>query len=659
MATKWLPPKKVPTLEWLATNYRLPAEGADLPGPYNPDYVPYLWGVFAALDDESVRVVVMMKAAQIGWTFGLIGWISKRVDVSPSPMIAVFPKDGDARKFSDEKFTPSVKASPIINRLINVETSRKDGNRSLFKKFAGGFLSMMGSNSIGNVKSTPTPVVIIEEPDDTNENIKEQGDGIRLARERLKRWRDSKLVLGGTPSIAGVSRVEENIQLSDQRVLPITCHDCDEKHPLDWDNVTWMDRGDSVEHIVYGKADPDSAIYSCPHCGSAWDDWQRQQNILNTVKKSAADGDPFYGWTATAETTGGVAGFKELSELYVCIPGTKLADVVRDYLEAEHEADKGDQSARIVFVNSKLARTYEYASDAPEVEALESRAEDYQELTVPDGGLVLTAGVDVQHDRLAVTIWAWGRDEEMFLVYWGELYAKTNVNDKNDPVWVELNKLLFTPIKSVHGFSLITRGVSVDSGDGQTNDAVYHHVRKYQRQGMMATKGSSADYGQREIYSLPKKIDHKNKTKASKYGLQIYTIGTHKAKDLLIGDKGRITLTGRGPGRMHWYKGVRADFYEQLTAEVKAPHRNMRNKLCWQPKSGVRQEALDCTVGAVHAARALKLHIMSKAQWEALERKLMQQDLFSDMIEAPIKKESTQTNTRHRKRGGFVNDWKK
>ena len=64
--------------------------------------------------------------------------------------------------------------------------------------------------------------------------------------------------------------------------------------------------------------------------------------------------------------------------------------------------------------------------------------------------------------------------------------------------------------------------------------------------------------------------------------------------------------TGHGPGRMHWYRGVRADFFEQLTAEVKAPARNQpKGKKVWQKKAGKANEGLDCTVYALHAARAL------------------------------------------------------
>lgn len=65
---------------------------------------------------------------------------------------------------------------------------------------------------------------------------------------------------------------------------------------------------------------------------------------------------------------------------------------------------------------------------------------------------------------------------------------------------------------------------------------------------------------------------------------------------------------------MHWYKEVRPDYFEQLVSEVKAPARNSRKRV-WQKKSSVRNEALDCEVYALHAARSLKLHMWTPARW--------------------------------------------
>ena len=597
-----------------------------------------------ALDNAGIYKVVCMKSAQIAWTDGVINnWIGRIIDVDPSPIIGLFAKTDAAKEYGQEKLAPMVTATPRLREKVDVATSRKDGNRALFKKFPGGFLKLVGSNSPSNVKSTPSPRVFIEEPDDAQQNVGQQGDSIKLLEERTKTYHRRKVVFGGTPSIKGISAIEGAFLGSDQRKFFIPCHECGESHVLHWENVSWQEEP-GRHHEIYGDAIPETAVYACPHCGSAWSDHHKNRNVRAGQ------------WIATAESRG-VAGFY-VNEIYSPFPGSKLARLVERYLEAQHSLNTGDETDMIVFVNSALGLPYEIESKAPPVEDLLARAEDYSELMIPAGGLVLTAGVDVQHDRLAVTLWAWGRGEECWLVYWGELIAKTQTSDKTDPVWDELDKLLFTPRQSAHGYSVMLSAASVDSGDGQTSDTVYWYCRTRQKRGVMATKGSSDDYGRIEIYSTPRKIDHKNrqKTKADRHGLQVYIVGTHKAKDLLVSDKGRITLQGNGPGRMHWYQDVRADFYEQLTSEVRAPSKRQRGRMQWQKKSGVRNEALDCTVLATHAARALKLHVWNEAKWSELEGSLQQADLFSSGTKPLLPAAAEQQRNTPARRNAWISD---
>lgn len=629
-ASKFRPRRHVPTAQWMQDNYHLPEAIGDLAGLYDFYYSPYFLGVAAALDDTSVDEVDLMKAAQLGWTYFLIGYLAKRVDCHPAPLMVLFAKEKDGKAFHDEKLVPALSSTPAMKGVIDVTTSRKAGNRWDLKSYPGGFLKLVGSNSPGNVKSTSSVGVgVVEEPDDTSVDVKRQGDAIGLLEERLKRYIGSKLIVGGTPTIKNLSKTEHRVQESDCRVLPVVCHECGESHVLAWENVSWLDADDdSPVHEVYGRALPDTAVYCCPHCGSGWDDDQRQTNIRNTVFNAVEAGDPLCGWVPTRPFHG-KAGFTELSELYACVPGTTLSDVVRDKLKADHLAEKGDLSGLITFTNQKLGRTFEYETAAPDSEELRKRAEDYPELIVPAGGLILTAGVDVQRDRLAVVLRAWGRGMESWLLYWGEFYAKVSTTDTSDPVWKQLDDFLFTPRKHENGFSLIPKAVSIDSG-GHSTEQVYNWVRPRQKRGVMAIKGSSNDYGKREIFSAPRKADYKNghKTKAAKFGLQVYQVGTHKAKDLIFGEGGRLSLKGEGPGRMHWFNTVRDDYYEQITGVIKAPSARLGGKLIWHDKPGQPVEAADCEVYALHAAYSQRLHTWKDDRWDHLESQLKQSDLF-------------------------------
>ena len=597
------------------------------------EVVPHLYGILDAFDDPEIEEVVCMKAAQVAWTTAILAYMGKLIDTEPCVIIGMFTTQKTAGQFDKEKFTPTVQATPALDAKVDTSGSRKSGNSTHFKNYPGGFAKYIGSNAISEVKGTSARVVIAEEPDDSAENLKEQGDSILLLWERTKRKRNSKRILGGTPKTKGVSKVDKHLMASDMRVLPIKCHDCGEAEPLTFDNVSWLDSESGPEHEVFGKALPETAVYVCPSCGSAWDDYQRKENILNTVMDARAAGDPYSGWRPTKESNG-IAGFCGLGELYARLPGSDMKGLVQDYLQAKYRQSLGDENAMIVFVNSKKGEAYEYGQNKREADSLRKHCAEYEEMVCPAQGLLVTIGVDVQHDRLAIVIRARGRSDHSWLMYWGEIYADSTTADKQDPVWGALDSVVFQSFKHESGGRVSASAITIDSSDGTTSEAVYHWVRTRMRSRprvkIMAGKGASESSGMREIFSTPRKPDHKRHdktTKAGRYDLGVYIIGTNKAKDFIDGQLGQLL---KGRGRFHYYKGVRDDYFDQMVSEVKVPHRNVRNRLVWQQRPGHPCEAWDCEVYALHAAYACRVHTMTSAQWDVLEKKVKQSDLFSE-----------------------------
>jgi phage terminase large subunit GpA-like protein len=578
-----------------------------------------------ALDDHKTWMVVGCKSAQIAWTEGVVlNYVGRRIDIDPCAMVGMFAKEGDAKKFDREKFTPMAEVTPAVGDKIGVHKTRARGAGWDHKPFPGGFLNLVGSNSPGSVKSTSAPVVFIEEPDDANTNVKNQGDTITLLNERTKTFYRRKVIFGGTPTIEGFSRVEAAYQASDKREFHVPCPHCDELQTLKWTQVKWMERPE-LSHEVYGTVDVESARYACAHCGALWSDTEKR----GAVRKGR--------WIAGAPFNG-VAGF-HINELYSPFPGSVMARLVEKYLTALKALQQGDDTKMRSFVNNTEGRAYQYKSNVPAADTLRERAERYDELTVPWGGVILTAGVDVQHDRLAVVIRAWGRGEESWLVWWGEIPGSTltafwlpdgTLSQDHSGAWWDLDQLLTGTFVHKSGARLRVRAASIDSSDGQTQDAVYGYVRRRMGRGFMAIKGESHD-PKKDIFSPPKlSVDTKANQKPHPTGVKPFMVGTQVAKDLILGVEekgGRIKLQGDGPGRMHWYATVRPDYWDQLTAEVKVPHRSIRGRLVWQLLSGRRNEALDCEVYALHAARSLKVNLFREERWVAEEQVIHQPGL--------------------------------
>ena len=431
-------------------------------------------GIHEALDDPTVTEVVGKKSAQIAWTDGvLLNYLLKRIDLDPCPMIVMFAKEKAAKRFNIEKFEPAVEVTPRIAAKIPVHRRKAKENLWDMKTFPGGFLKFVASNSPDEVKSTPAPITCVEEPDDCNKNVDGQGDTITLLRERAKSYRRRKMVFGGTPTVEGLSPTDEAYKGSDQRKFFVPCHHCGESHVLAWENVRY-ERDPALRHEVFGDAKPTSAYYVCPQCGAIWNDADKNRN----VRKGK--------WIATA-TFHGVAGFY-INELYSPFPGSTLRYLVEKRLFAEHALAQGDDTKMRAFRNNTEGLSYAYASDLPDAEQLKERSEAYQEFEVPWGGLVVTVGADVQHDRIALVVRAWGRGEESWLLYWGELYGQTMVPEQGP--WAELDELLSRPIRHVSGAMLQVRAVSIDSSDGQTADAVYASCASARRAAIWPSRGA-------------------------------------------------------------------------------------------------------------------------------------------------------------------------
>lgn len=605
------PPERIDLAVW-AEKYRRLGSGAR-PGLFRLDRTPYLRGPMDALHEPGVRRIVCMKSAQVGWTDGFISnLLGYHMDIRPTSVVVMFPREQSFIEYRNEKFDPMLAATERLAGKV-VTAKRSSENTRSYVAFPGGFVKFVASNSPAGVKSTSAQVALVEEPDDCNQNVKGQGDAIKLIEERTKTFDDAIIVLGGTPTVAGLSTIEHEYAASDRRVYLVPCHACDAVHELAWENVIWQ-RDPDRRHAVYGTALPETAAYACPECGTLWSDAERAEN----VRRAAAH--PRGGWHATAECRG-VAGFR-VNELYSLFPASRLARQVEKYLTAQHEYEQGKAEALIAFTNSTLGLPWEHKSNLPDADALAKRAEPYTPWVVPAGGVVLTVGIDVQHDRLELRMDAWGRGEESWLVGYAVLRGTTT--DKQDPVWSELTERVFGPVEHASGAQLVCQAAHIDASDGQTNDAVYAWVRANQHRGARAVKGSSDRNLDREIFTRPRDVDMRTETKASRYDLKVYMVGTHKAKDLIAS---RLQLAGVGPGRMHWYDAGER-FFAGMTSEIRAPSRTRRNVETWQKKAGIANEAWDCTVYSVHAARRLRLHMWTEAKWAEAEQLLVQPSLF-------------------------------
>src|SRR5690606_9290954 len=120
----------------------------------------------------------------------------------------------------------------------------------------------------------------------------------------------------------------------------------------------------------------------------------------------------------------------------------------------------GSDEAIKAFRNTILGETWVETGEAPDWQRLYDRREAWRPGTVPAGGLFLTAGADVQKDRIEIDVWAWGRGLESWLV---DHLVIEGGPDRHD-AWSELTALLDRSWPHERGAHLRIARLAIDTG---------------------------------------------------------------------------------------------------------------------------------------------------------------------------------------------------
>ena len=397
--------------EWADRHRFLSPRASAEPGRYRTDRTPYMRAIMDALSpSHPVRRIVFMKAAQVGATEAGNNWIGYVIHHAPGPMLSVQPTVELAKRFSRQRIEPLIAESPSLRERVKPSRARDAGNTVLSKEFPAGLLVITGANSAVGLRSMPARYLFLDEVDAYPPSADEEGDPVALAEARTRTfsWR-SKVFLASTPTIHGVSRIEREFEASDQQRFFVPCPHCQHRQWLRFERLRW------------DKGKPETAHYICDACDTSIEEHHKIAML--------EDGE----WRATAEATDpGTIGF-HLSALYSPVGWLTWAEIARMW-----EAAQGSDEAKRSFKNGVLGLTWVETGEAPDWQRLYERRESWQIGTVPSGGLFLTAGADVQKDRIEVSVWAFGRGKTAWLIEHRVLMGDT----ARDAVWTQLRALL-------------------------------------------------------------------------------------------------------------------------------------------------------------------------------------------------------------------------
>ena len=551
------PPPKLDLATWTEQTIVLPSEVSATPGKLRLN--PVQRGIAQAISDPSIERVTLVKPVRLGLTTLVTSTIASYVANEPSPILCVLPTEQDCRDFVVSDLEPVFENSPSLRRLISGERDETGRNTLLSRRFPGGSLKVVAAKAPRNLRKHNARILLIDEADAME--VGPEGSPILLAERRTLSFSNRKIVLGSTPIHEETSHVLRAYRESDQRVFEIKCPQCGHYQEIAWKNIRWP------------EGEPSKAYFVCDN-GCVVEERQKSQMV--------ADGR----WRITRPEVIGHAGFR-CNVLVSTLTNASWSNVAKEFLVAKRDAD-----ALQVWTNTLMAEGWRGdAGEELDPSDLSTKVEPFGLNAIPSEVLVVTAGVDVQADRLEVVFVGFGKENQVFVLGNTVIWGKPEDNE----TWAELDDLLKTTWTHPNGGVLKVDAAGVDSGDGQRTDFVNAFTKPRFSRKVISVKGASG-------FSRP--IIEKSHSKGS----LLFIVGVDSVKMRI--------QAGLSHGTIKLSADLEARSFEELCSErLQTKYSRGQPTRQWVRIPGRRAEILD-SLGYALAVRQILTVDLSRRESE-------------------------------------------
>ena len=574
--------------EWAAKYRTLSPKASSEPGRWRNERTPYLVGIMDEMSAHSgTQEIVVKMGSQLGKTECLNNFIGYSVDCAPGPLMMIQPTLSMSKRNVKLRIDPLIADTPQIANKIAPSRSRDSSNTMEQKDFIDGTLIFTGANSASALASTPVKDVLMDEVDRYPGDVDNEGDPVMLAKARTKTFFNRKHVLTSTPTIAGSSRIETAYDESSKGEYQVPCPHCDHYQALIW------------KHVIFTKGDPSSAEYACEECGCLIAE-------SNKTKMLAA------GKWVHEEPDNPIKGFF-LNSLYSPLGWYSWADAAKAWEDA-HKL-RGDEKVQRLktFVNTVLGEVWQEQGEAPDWEVLYNRREEIPiDDTCPEGVVVITAGCDVQKDRLEMEVIGWGKNRENWSLEYNIIHGDT----ATEAPYKELAEFLDKQYAHPTGHHLPIQTMAIDSG--YNTQHVYNFSRSYMPSKLMVIKGSES---LQQMVGMGKNMDIRRDGRRITNGATLFNIGVGLIKSEVYSSLRQALpadweTTGFPRGWCH-FPQYEMEYFKQLCAEQLVQKKKKGyNRYEWQ-KTRDRNEALDTRVYARAAASFIGIDRWTAETWDA------------------------------------------
>ncbi len=414
-------PRDLMTVSQWADRNRWLESGTNLPGRWSTATTPYLRDIMDDLSEHSpVRSVTFIKSSGVGGTEVMYNWVGYIMHhLQNKDLLCVVPTLELRERSLNPRLSKMMEETPVLKELVNKSTRNKANRGDLLEYGARARIIKAGANSPDSLRSDHLPYVEADEVDAFPWDVGGEGDPMTLIENRQRTFSRAKSYFVSTPTKDEASRIDILYKRSDMRRYHVPCPHCGEYQTLKFGGkdlsygLKWrmsVPAEGEEPHVV-------SVHYLCEHCGAFIDEGHKTDMLAKGR------------WIAERPSIKLHHGY-HINALYSPVGlGISWLAIIEKWLKCQ-----GDTSELKAFINTYLGEVFKEEGDEQDPTSLMMRLEVYDKPTIA----FKTAGVDVQKDRLEVTIDGWGKDEEN----WTLNHIVIPGDTASQGVWDELHEVL-------------------------------------------------------------------------------------------------------------------------------------------------------------------------------------------------------------------------
>lgn len=412
MRVDWTPPdavrefcvkaKRISPSQW-SPLYRYVSDSSR-PGQWRNDTNPYQVGIMDAIGTPGVERVSVLKVPQIGATecvHNCVGW---KIDTDPAPILYVYPDDAQCSKNSKKRIQPMFKDSKHLQRHL---TGRDEDLAAKLIQLKPTTIYLASAQSPSQLANTPVCWVVFDEVDKYQDLVGSETSAIKLGEKRATTYPDDRKYIYLSSPTSERGPIWQQVRATQVCMhYHVPCPHCDREQVMSFGRIHW-DGGSQVDPNDIRTG---GVWYECPHCGAAWDEYDRERALGRGHWRADSGGWDVFADLDAKATRAGMFG-QTLDEILrdhlphniaFHVPAwvstfISMGQIAAAFVETQQRESQVERVAALRdFANGYEGVPWKEWRQTREEDAILALRDEYDDGDVPDWADVLLLGADTQ-----------------------------------------------------------------------------------------------------------------------------------------------------------------------------------------------------------------------------------------------------------------------